>query len=134
MRVLYAAPIKPVNFVRRTESKLDRLRASGRDVLQHNSTDQMSLDLVVVPDKVAQRGHGTGTEDHATQLTAIRVRAITVALAAEELALWCRIVTIATTMRLICCTGHEKDTSAHRCESLSDHLLRTIPGRQDRCA
>src|SRR5262245_48816597 len=46
MRVLYAAPIKPVNFVRRTESKLDRLRACGRDRLQHNSTDQMSLYLV----------------------------------------------------------------------------------------
>jgi hypothetical protein len=72
MRVLYAAPIKPVNFVRRTESKLDRLRTSGRDRLQHNSTDQMSLDLVVVPDKVAQSGHGTGAEEHATQLTSIR--------------------------------------------------------------
>ena len=62
VRILYAAPIKSVNFVRRTESELDRLRASGRDRLQHGSIDQVSLDLVVVPDKVAQSSHGTGAE------------------------------------------------------------------------
>jgi len=65
VRVLYAAPIKPVNFVRRTESELDGLRASGRDRLQHSSTDQVSLDLVVITDKVAQSRHGAGAEHHA---------------------------------------------------------------------
>jgi hypothetical protein len=98
VRVLYAAPIKPVNFVRRTESELDRLWASGRDRLQHSSTDQVSLDLVVVPDNVAQSRHGTGAEDQAAQLTSIleSTRAILVGLAAEEIALRCRILTIAT--------------------------------------
>ena len=116
MRILYAAPIKSVNFVRRTESELDRLRASGRDWLQHSSTDQVSLDLVVVTDKVAQSRHGAGAEDHAAQLTSIleSVRAIPVGLAAEDNALLCRILTIATTVRLIYCPGHEKDNPAHR--------------------
>ena len=87
MRVLYAAPIKPVNFIRRTESELDRLRASGWDRLQHSSTDQVSIDLVVVPDKVAQSRHGTGAERHAAQLTSIleNARAIPVDLAAEDI-------------------------------------------------
>ena len=67
MRVLYATPIQPVNFVRRPESELDRLRASGRNRLQHSSTDEVSLDLVVVTDKVAQSRHGAGAEDHAAQ-------------------------------------------------------------------
>jgi len=69
--VLYGAPIQPVNLIRRTESELDGLRASGRDRLQHSSADQVSLDLVVVPDKVAQSRHGTGAEDHAAQLILI---------------------------------------------------------------
>jgi len=30
--------------------------------LQHSSTEQVRLDLVVVPDKVAQSGHGIGAE------------------------------------------------------------------------
>jgi len=116
VRVLYAAPIKPVNFVRRTESELDGLRASGRDRLQHSSTDQVSLDLVVITDKVAQSRHGAGAEHHAAQLTSIlkSMRAIPVGLAAEDIALLCRILTIATTVRLICCRGHEKNNPAHR--------------------
>ena len=71
MRVLYTAPIKPANFVRRTESKLDRLWASGRDRLQHSSADQVSLDLVVVTNQVTQSRQGTGAEDHAAQLILI---------------------------------------------------------------
>ena len=62
----------------------------------------MSLDLVVVTDKVAQSRHGGGAEDHAAQLTSIleSVRAIPVGLVAEDIALSCRILTIATTMVL----------------------------------
>ena len=99
MRVLYAAPIKPVNFVRRTESKLDRLRASCRDRLQHSSTDQVCRDLVVVTDKVAQSRHRVGARDHSAQLTSTleNTRAIPVGLATEDIALGCRILTIATT-------------------------------------
>ena len=98
VRVLYTAPVKPVNFVRRTESELDCLRASGRDRLQHSSTDQVSLHLIVVPNKVSQSRHGTGAEDHAAQLISIfeSTRAIPVGLPAEEIALQCRILTIAT--------------------------------------
>ena len=67
MSVLYGAPIQPVNLIRRTESELDGLRASGRDRLQGGSTDQVSLDLIVVTDKVAKSRHGAGAEDHAAQ-------------------------------------------------------------------
>jgi hypothetical protein len=86
MSVLHAAPIKPVNFVRRAESELDCLRASGRDRLQHSSTGQVSLDLVVVTDKVAQSRHGAGAEDHSSQRTSIleSVRAIPLDLSAAE--------------------------------------------------